>query len=207
MASPMKTVNFQGTDHIPSKIVCVGLNYVDHIEELNNKRPSEPVIFCKPNSAIANDIHCHPTELIHYETELSFLIRDQKLAGVGIGFDLTKRELQSSLRTQGLPWERSKAFDGAAVFSQFIPLPDDITTLSVRLTINDKLAQDGGYALMIFKPEYLLNYVADFMSWCDGDILMSGTPKGVGTYQRGDVFKAQILADQNVILEQAWVTR
>lgn len=200
----MNQVSFDHQQLTPSKIVCVGLNYVDHIEELNNQRPSEPVIFCKPNSSIAADICFHVHELIHYETELSFLILDRQLAGVGIGFDLTKRELQTRLRTQGHPWERAKAFDGAAVFSRFIPVRCPLSELSIRLRINDELVQDGGYDLMIFKPEYLLQYVGEFMSWCDGDILMTGTPKGVGSYQRGDVFSAQIHAADQLLLEQSW---
>ena len=200
----MNTITFDNKTYSPSKIVCVGLNFVDHIEELNNQRPTEPVIFCKPNSSIAEEIRFHPGELIHYETELSFLVLNQQLAGVGIGFDLTKRDLQSQLRAQGHPWERSKAFDGAAVFSQFIPLNDGLSELTIQLHINNKLVQDGGYDLMIFKPEYLLQYVGDFMSWCDGDILMSGTPKGVGAFQQGDVFKAQIHAGDDCLLQQSW---
>lgn len=200
----MHSVKFGTKTFLPTKIICVGLNYVDHIEELGNKPSTEPVIFCKPNSSIASEIRFSDNELIHYETELAFLIIDSRLAGVGIGFDLTKRDLQTQLRTQGHPWERSKAFDGAAVFSEFVPLPDDLSGLSIRMTINDQLKQDGGYGLMIFKPERLLQYVGEFMSWCDGDILMTGTPKGVGTYQRGDVFTAQVFAQSALLLEQTW---
>jgi len=200
----MNSVKFDSNLFSPSKIVCVGLNYVDHIEELNNQRPTEPVIFCKPNSSIASDILYNDKELIHYETELSFVIIDNELAGVGIGFDLTKRELQTELRTQGHPWERSKAFDGAAVFSRFMPITCALSELTIRLQINGNLVQDGGYDLMIFKPEYLLEYVGSFMSWSDGDILMTGTPKGVGSYQRDDMFLAQVYKGDELVLEQSW---
>lgn len=107
----MKPVKFDGRNVYPSKIVCIGRNYVEHIEELNNEIPKEPVIFIKPNSAISNDIYFNKKDVIHFEGEISFLVKSDKPIGVGFGLDLTKREVQSKLKAKGLPWERAKSFD------------------------------------------------------------------------------------------------
>jgi len=127
----MKTVNFNGREVTPSKIVCIGRNYVEHIEELGNEIPSSMVIFMKPNSAIKSKLISNDVEPIHYEGEISFMMLDGKIRGVGFGLDLTKRGLQSKLKAKGLPWERAKAFDGAAVFSDFVKFKDDTKALHV----------------------------------------------------------------------------
>ncbi len=101
----------------PSKIVCVGRNYVAHIEELGNEIPEQMVVFNKPNSAIGDTLYANLGEPLHYESELAFMVRAGQLAAVAFGLDLTRRELQSRLKHRGLPWERAKAFDGAALFS------------------------------------------------------------------------------------------
>ena len=111
----MKTIQLNNKAITPSKIVCIGRNYVEHIKELDNETPSEPVIFCKPNSAISDEIDLDKNDEIHYEGEICFVVMNNQLAGVGFGLDLTKREVQSKLKTKGLPWERAKAFDGSAV--------------------------------------------------------------------------------------------
>ena len=119
----------------PSKIICIGQNYVDHIKELKNDNPGELVVFMKPNSSISNEIYYNVEEQIHYEGELTFLIRNAELFGVGFGLDLTKRETQNRLRDKGLPWERSKAFDHSAVFSQFVKFEGDLSLLRMAAMI------------------------------------------------------------------------
>ena len=116
----MKSVKLDGNEFQPSKIVCIGRNYVDHIKELGNEVPSQPVVFLKPNSAISAEIHSGGEDEIHFEGEISFMVIAGQLEAVGFGLDLTKREIQTSLRKKGMPWERSKAFDGSAVFSDFV---------------------------------------------------------------------------------------
>ncbi len=145
----MNQIYFAGQSITPSKIVCIGRNYVEHIKELNNEMPDQAVIFVKPNSAISEQILSDEHEPIHYEAEISFIIEKGGLLGVGIGLDLTKRGVQSKLKDKGLPWERSKAFDNSAVFSEFINLTDSVEGLSMQLLINGELIQHANYQLMI----------------------------------------------------------
>ncbi|MEA3500694.1 MAG: fumarylacetoacetate hydrolase family protein, partial [Candidatus Marinimicrobia bacterium] len=121
----------------PSKIVCVGMNYAEHIQELDSKKPSGIVIFNKPNSAISDDLF-FINDKVRFESEISFLINDEKISGVGFGLDLTKADEQIRLKNNGHPWERSKAFDKSAVFSEFVKFSGDITKLKLELYINDK---------------------------------------------------------------------
>ena len=151
----MKSVEFENEQVCPSKIVCVGRNYVDHIAELNNVMPDQPVIFIKPNSSVSSVLRFGHGGL-HYEGELSFLIRGNKLFGVGFGIDLTKRDVQTVLKEKGLPWERAKAFDGSAVLSQFVTLESKISDLSLRLSINDERVQEGSVVEMLHSPQVLL---------------------------------------------------
>ncbi len=203
----MKSVKFGGKDVCPSKIVCIGRNYAAHIQELDNETPTEPVIFIKPNSSLSDEIYFNAENSIHYEGELTFLIRSGKLHGVGFGLDLTKRELQSTLKSKGLPWERSKSFDNSAVFSEFITLPDDISNLSIELHINERLVQRGNHELMLYKPTEILNEISGFLSLEDNDLIMTGTPEGVGAVQQGDVFTGRILANDTIIVEQSWTVK
>ena len=129
----MKSVKRDGKNIYPSKIVCIGRNYVDHIRELGNEVPTEPVIFLKPNSAISETIHSNKTGAIHYEGEITFMVVSGELAAVGFGLDLTRRELQTRLKEKGLPWERSKAFDGAAVYSEFVAFERGTGNLTLEL--------------------------------------------------------------------------
>ena len=200
----MRTVVFGSLEIAPSKIVCVGRNYVDHINELNNERPDEPVIFIKPNSSISDQIHSGPTDQIQFEAELSFVVWNNRLSGVGVGLDLTKRDVQSQLKSKGLPWERAKAFDNSAVFSWFLPFPGDIADLELRLSVNDAPVQHAAYDLMIFKPAYLYACISSFMTLIDGDILMTGTPKGVTSFKAGDRFTGRIYAAGALLIEQTW---
>ena len=181
----MKNILCQNKNIQPSKVVCIGRNYVAHIEELNNAVPEQPVIFIKPNSAISTEIVLTGNDEIHYEGEICFVINNNKISAVGFGLDLTKRAVQSDLKAKGLPWERAKAFDGAAVFSDFVVLETKVDDLSLELTINGKLIQQGGCALMLFKPDEILEDVSSFVTLEDGDIIMTGTPAGVGKLNIG----------------------
>ena len=203
----MNSIKFDGKDIYPSKIVCIGRNYVDHIKELHNEVPKQPVIFIKPNSSISNEICSSKDEVIHYEGEISFLISSNKLKGVGFGLDLTKREVQSNLKSKGLPWERAKSFDGSAVFSDFITFGGNISDLRMELYINSSLVQKGGCDLMLNKPSEILNEATGFLSFEDGDVIMTGTPKGVGPINSGDMFIGKIFEKSKLLVEGCWVVK
>jgi len=200
----MKNINFNNQKITPCKIVCVGRNYVEHIKELNNEVPSEPVYFIKPNSAISEEMVYR--DGLHYEGEISFLIKDKKIIGVGFGFDLTLRDIQSKLKQKGLPWERCKAFKGSAVFSDFVEIYD-INGLEVEVIKNGKVVQRGGIELMIYKPEFLVKDIDNIFGLDDFDIIMSGTPKGVGKVEKKDEFIGRIYKDGEVLIEKKWVVR
>ena len=201
----MKAVKLDGKDCYPSKIICIGRNYVDHITELGNEIPKEPVIFLKPNSAISNEIHSGMAGEIHFEGELSFMVRSGELVAVGFGLDLTKRDIQSSLKAKGLPWERAKSFDGAAVFSEFVTFNGDIKDLRLELYVNEHLVQEGGYDLMMNKPEVILGEVKSFLSLEDGDLIMTGTPAGVGPVNAGDSYVGKVFEKEKLIAMARWV--
>ncbi len=195
----MNTITFQNQHITPSKVVCVGRNYVEHIKELNNEMPSQMVLFNKPNSSITNTLYYFsPTH--RYEGELCFLIENKQIVAIGFGLDLTNKEAQEYAKSKGLPWERAKAFDNSAVFSEFIAFSGDLKDISFKLWINKELKQEGNYDLMIYKPATILEEIQSFMHLEDGDIIMSGTPKGVGSYQKGDIFEAKIYENDKVIL-------
>jgi len=182
----------------PSKVVCIGRNYVDHIKELANEMPDEMVVFLKPNSAISSELFAqHNSDVLHYEAELSFLYQGGRFTAVALGLDLTKREVQGKLKAKGLPWERAKAFDGSAIFSDFVSIEQkDIKQLNLSLNINEVLKQQGGVDLMMVKPDDILKELQSFISLEDGDIVMTGTPKGVGVIDKADNFVGQISLDQ-----------
>ncbi len=200
----MQQISLDGQWLTPSKIICIGRNYVEHINELGNEMPTEPVIFIKPNSAITDVITFDPQEDIHYEAELTFVVQDGALSGVGIGLDLTKRAVQSQLKVKGLPWERAKSFDGSAVLSNFVSIPGRIEELSLELYINGELTQLATFDLMLHKPNDILAEVSAFMTCEEGDLIMTGTPKGVGSIQLGATFMARVLSKQQTILENTW---
>jgi len=203
----VKSIKLDGKAIFPSKIVCVGRNYMAHIDELGNEVPTEPVIFLKPNSAISSEIYFSEVDTVHYEGEISFMVMSGKLSAVGFGLDLTKRELQSSLIANGLPWERAKAFDRSAVFTDFVSFSGSIQALSMELHINGQLVQKAGYELMLHKPENILDEVNRFLSFEDGDLIMTGTPKGVGAIQAGDTFTGRIFEHEQLLVEGSWVVR
>lgn len=232
----MQPVLFDQQVLIPSKVICVGRNYAKHIAELNNVDTGDMVIFMKPNSSISDDLaSTHPravntdalhteaahtkarhtealhteilkTETLHYEGEICFIVKNQQFVGVGFGLDLTKRQLQSQLKAKQLPWERAKSFDGAAVLSEFVALPEllDYRDLSLVLLIDGVLTQQGGVADMLFSPEVVLNDLKQFVTLEDGDVLMTGTPAGVGEVKKGAIFEGRILLGEEVLLSAQW---
>ncbi len=201
----MQSILCDGKSIAPSKIVCVGRNYAGHVKELNNAPAEEPVIFIKPNSAIATNICFNPAAVIHYEAELTFLIRNGELSAVGLGLDLTKRELQTQLQSKGLPWERAKAFDRSAVFSEFVSYDGDLADLQFQLHINDALVQQGNCAQMLHHPISLLQNIKAFMTLEDGDLLMTGTPQGVGPLKSGDRYLGKVLQNNITLIERTWI--
>ena len=203
----MKSVKLDGKEITPSKIVCIGRNYVEHVRELGNELPTEPVIFLKPNSAISASVRSGEPGEIHFEGEISFVVRADRLAAVGFGLDLTRRNVQTALKSKGLPWERSKAFDGAAVFSDFVSYEGPLGDLRLELDINGSLQQQGGCELMIYQPADILAEVKSFLSFEDGDLIMTGTPAGVGPVQAGDRFTGRIFAGKKLLVEASWVAR
>ena len=203
--SSMQSVLLENYSIRPGKIVCIGRNYVKHITELGNEIPDEMVLFAKPNAAIGSCLATHHgDEPLHYEGELCFLIGGGDFKAVGFGLDLTKRGLQTRLKEKGLPWERAKAFDGAALFSPFAPFDGDLTELRFELHIDGQCRQRGTYAQMIHKPDQILAEVRTFMSLNDNDILMTGTPHGVGTVEPGRAFRGVVFAGDLPMTEGYW---
>lgn len=200
----MNHIVVAGKSIAPSKIVCIGRNYVDHIKELNNEMPEQTVVFIKPNSALSDDLNAYHEEPLHYEGEICFVVENNQLAYVGFGLDLTKRELQSKLKAKGLPWERAKAFNGSAVFSHFVPVPENFDNLSLRLEINQQVAQQGGVELMMVKPQEIVEELSMFLTLEDGDVIMTGTPKGVGQISSGDTFVGQIYSGSELLTSIRW---
>ena len=190
---------------MPSKVICVGRNYCAHVRELGNEIPEEIVFFLKPNSAVADRLLAYHQEQLHYEGELCFIYEKGHFSAVGFGIDLTKRKLQSSLKEKGLPWERAKAFDGSAVFSNFIEMSEVSDAISFILKINGVVVQEGNIDLMIYKPVEILSEIQKFMSLHDGDILMTGTPGGVGRINEGDLFTVTVKDGAQIIIEDSWV--
>jgi 2-keto-4-pentenoate hydratase/2-oxohepta-3-ene-1,7-dioic acid hydratase in catechol pathway len=132
------------------------------------------------------------------------LIEAGHVRGVGIGFDLTKRDTQSKLKQQGLPWERSKAFDGSAVLSEFVNTPESLDDLSLTLHVNGERRQQGHVSMMLYPPLVILEELSQFMSVRDGDIIMTGTPAGVGPLISGADYTATLLNGDEVLVTKTW---
>ncbi|RXK13066.1 2-keto-4-pentenoate hydratase [Halarcobacter mediterraneus] len=199
----MKSIIINNKELYPSKVVCIGRNYTEHIKELNNETPDSMVFFFKPNSSISDKIvFPSNSNSCHYEAELSFLIEENKISAVAFGLDLTLRDVQSKLKEKGLPWERAKAFRNSAVFSKFISFSGDESELELELYINDELKQKASAKLMINKPKEIITEVLSFCDFEDGDILMSGTPKGVGSFNKGDIFLGKVFYKNELLIEE-----
>jgi len=190
----------------PSKILCVGRNYVEHIHELGNEIPAQMVRFIKPNSAIGNTLYAVNQEPLHYEGELCFVYSNEGFGAVGFGLDLTRRSLQATLKAKGLPWERAKAFDGSALFSPFVSFPT-LDNLHFTLHINQQPVQLGKPDLMIYPPSVILAEIRRDFSLQAGDIVMTGTPRGVGKVCRGDLFEGKVFAEHQPLTAASWRAR
>ncbi len=200
----LNKIHIAGKEVAPSKVICVGQNYIEHIYELGGEIPENMVLFAKPNSAITSQVKLTGDEPIHYESEICFIYEDGEFTAVGLGLDLTKRALQFKLKDKGLPWERAKAFDGAAVFSEFVAFEGSTANLNFTMTINGEVRQEGKVSLMIYKPNHVLKEILSFISLVDGDVVMTGTPKGVGPLVAGDEIEAVLRDGDKVLQEIAW---
>jgi 2-keto-4-pentenoate hydratase/2-oxohepta-3-ene-1,7-dioic acid hydratase in catechol pathway len=188
------------------KIICIGRNYANHIEELKNERPDEPVVFLKPDSSImlkqhpfvipefSNDVH-HEIELLVKINKVGKYI-DAKFAAsyydeIGLGIDFTARDLQSKLKEKGLPWEKAKSFDGASVISDFVSKDQfsDVNSIHFELKKNGQSVQIGNSSLMLWKIDELIAHVSQYFTLKKGDILFTGTPEGVSAVQPNDVLE------------------
>ncbi len=190
-------------DRPVGKIVCVGRNYAAHAAELNNPVPEQPVLFIKPADAacaLANEFTVPVSQgAVHHELEIAILIGERLrdadenevaagISAIGLGLDLTLRDVQSGLKEKGLPWELAKAFDGACPLSGFVSAErvSDWTNLSFRLERNGVLQQEGNSRDMLNPVLPLIAHMSRHFTLNPGDVVMTGTPAGVGPLQAGD---------------------
>ncbi len=192
------------------RIFCIGRNYVEHIQELNNERPEEPVIFTKPDTALIrnNGPFYYPdfSKDIHHEVELVLRICkegkniEEKYASkyydsIGIGIDFTARDLQQKAKEKGLPWDIAKGFNGSGPLSdKFIPVSEfkNLKNIDFSLQIDGQLKQQGNTSFMLFNFEYIISYLSKFFTLRTGDYIFTGTPKGVSAVTVGNVLSAYI---------------
>ena len=191
------------------KLICIGRNYTEHIEELKNERPTDPVVFLKSDSSIlakkqpffipdfSNDIH-HEVEILVKINKLGKHI-DKKFANkyydqIGLGIDFTARDVQGYLKSKGLPWEKAKSFDGAAVIGDWMPKKDfkDIDSINFSLEKNGSIVQQGNTSYMLWKIDEIIEYVSKYFTLKIGDIIFTGTPAGVGKVEPGDKLRGFI---------------
>jgi len=203
----MGSVLFNGQSVHPGKVVCVGKNYAAHIQEMASVPADEMVVFMKPATSIGTELFAALNEPLHYEGEICLLMQGGEVAGVGFGLDLTKREAQSKLKAAGLPWERSKAFTGSALFSEFVTAPKDLSQLGVELMVDDELRQKGDVSLMLYPPDVILKELNQFLVLEDYDIVMTGTPAGVGAVQSGERFHGRVLDGERELISGAWLAQ
>lgn len=194
---------------IPMKIFAIGRNYVEHIRELNNERPEEPVIFTKPDTALLknNAPLYYPdfSDNVHYEVELVLKICregkniQEKFASkyydqIGIGIDFTARDWQQKAKEKGLPWAIAKGFNGSAPISEFKSVADfeDLNDINFSLEIDGQKKQEGNTSYMLFNFDYIVSYLSNFFTLKKGDLIFTGTPAGVGAIQIGQELTAYI---------------
>lgn len=202
-------LNKDDFSHAAGKIVCVGRNYAEHAKELNNPIPSQPILFIKPaTSAVPFSPQIAiPTQFgsCHHELEIAILIGKtlsstsednilESIAGIGLGLDLTLRDVQQTLKDKGHPWERAKSFDGACPLSPFISLPEgiDLQNIDLTLTINQQVRQKGNSRDMLFPILPLITEISQWFTLNPGDVVMTGTPSGVGALNVGDQLEAKL---------------
>jgi len=191
------------------KIICIGRNYIDHIKELSNQRPKDPVVFLKPDSAVivknqnfiipsfSDDIH-HEVELVvkinkvgkHIDNSFSHKYYDE----IGLGIDFTARDIQNNLKEKGHPWEKSKAFDNSCMVGKFVNKNDleDLSSIKFSLKKNNELVQSGCSSEMLWKIDELISYVSQYFTLKIGDLIFTGTPSGVSNVKTGDLLEGYI---------------
>ncbi|MDO9553794.1 fumarylacetoacetate hydrolase family protein [Rhodonellum sp.] len=197
------------------KIIAIGRNYTEHIEELKNERSDAPVVFLKPDTALLknNAPFYHPdfSENIHHEVEIVLKVckegkhikkefASRYFDEIGIGIDFTARDLQDKCKAKGLPWEIAKAFNGSAPIGQFIPIKEirDTQNINFHLLINGELKQKGNTSMMLFDFETIIAYVSNFFTLKKGDLIFTGTPAGVSKVDIGDHLEA-FIEDQKLL--------
>ena len=200
----MQPVTFNGQSVKPGKVVCIGKNYAAHIAEMASVPADDMVVFMKPSTAIGPHLVSVMNEPLHYEGEICFMMLDGQVGAVGFGLDLTKRATQAKLKAAGLPWERSKAFTGSALFSDFVPAPKSLDQLGIELQVDGSLRQKGDVSLMLYPPLIILQELAQFCQLEDYDIVMTGTPAGVGMVQAGECFQGRILDGDHELVCAEW---
>ncbi|HEY9006704.1 fumarylacetoacetate hydrolase family protein [Ohtaekwangia sp.] len=192
------------------RIFAIGRNYAEHIKELNNERPDEPVIFTKPDTALlrnnapfylpdfSNDIH-HEVELVlricKEGKNIEERFANRYYDAIGIGIDFTARDLQQKAKEKGLPWDIAKGFNGSAPISDtFLPVSSfaDLKNINFSLKIDGQLKQQGNTSLMLFNFDFIISYLSKFFTLRTGDLIFTGTPKGVGQVKVGNVLSAYI---------------
>lgn len=188
------------------KIICVGRNYIDHINELSNQKPTEPVLFMKPDTSVllktfpfvipdfSNDVH-HEVEVLvkicKVGKSISPKFAHKYYNQIGLGVDFTARDVQSKLKEKGLPWEIAKGFDGATVIGEFVDKDqfENLQNISFQLMKNDEVVQNGNTQDMLWQIDELISYISQFFTLKIGDIIFTGTPSGVSKVSSGDTLE------------------
>ena len=200
------------------KIICIGRNYIDHIKELSNQKPKDPVVFLKPDSAViaknqnfiipsfSDDIH-HEVELVvkinkvgkHIDNSFSNKYYDE----IGLGIDFTARDIQNNLKERGHPWEKSKAFDNSCMVGKFVNKNnlEDLSSIKFSLKKNNELVQSGCSSDMLWKIDELISYVSQYFTLKIGDLIFTGTPSGVSRVESGDILEGFISTDKMFTLK------
>jgi 2-keto-4-pentenoate hydratase/2-oxohepta-3-ene-1,7-dioic acid hydratase in catechol pathway len=200
------------------KIICIGRNYIDHIKELSNQKPKDPVVFLKPDSAViaknqnfiipsfSDDIH-HEVELVvkinkvgkHIDNSFSNKYYDE----IGLGIDFTARDIQNNLKEKGHPWEKSKAFDNSCMVGKFVNKNnlEDLSSIKFSLKKNNELVQSGCSSDMLWKIDELISYVSQYFTLKIGDLIFTGTPSGVSRVESGDILEGFISKDKMFTLK------
>ena len=200
------------------KIICIGRNYIDHIKELSNQKPMNPVVFLKPDSSViaknqnfiipsfSNEIH-HEVELVikinkvgkHIDKSFSHKYYDE----IGLGIDFTARDIQNNLKEKGHPWEKSKAFDNSCMVGKFLKKEklEDISKIEFSLIKNNELVQSGCSNDMLWKIDELISYVSQYFTLKIGDLIFTGTPSGVSKVESGDRLEGYILSNKMFTLK------
>jgi len=200
------------------KIICVGRNYSDHIEELSNQKPENPLVFLKPDSSViaknqnfiipsfSDDIH-HEVELVvkinkvgkHIDNSFSHNYYEE----IGLGIDFTARDIQNNLKEKGYPWEKSKAFDNSCMVGKFVNKNnlEDISCIKFTLKKNNELVQTGCSSDMLWKIDELISYVSQYFTLKIGDLIFTGTPSGVSRVESGDILEGFISSERMFTLK------